>query len=168
PRHRADLREPLPRESDRDGADRAHRDIAVLFAERGDLLDDTRGVLHGARVGHGMHRREAAGRGCPGPGQHCLALLEAGLAEVRVQVDETWERLQAVGVDDGRPGRVDRVDEDAVADRDVASRTIGKSRALDQDRTGAQKCHTDPPPWFWPALSTRYRTAIRIETPFVT
>ena len=42
--HRADLGEVLPRESDRHGTDGAHRHVAVLVAERGDLFDDSRGV----------------------------------------------------------------------------------------------------------------------------
>ncbi len=42
--HRADLAEPLAGEADRDRADRSDRHVAVLLAERGDLLDHSRGV----------------------------------------------------------------------------------------------------------------------------
>ncbi len=75
--HRADLGEVLPRESDGDGADRPHRHVAVLVAERGDLFDDAGGVGDGLSVRHRVHRGEPAGRGSAGSGQHGLALLEA-------------------------------------------------------------------------------------------
>ena len=46
------------------------------------------------------HGGEPADRGGAGAGEHGLALLEARLAKVGVQVDEAGQREQAVGVDD--------------------------------------------------------------------
>jgi hypothetical protein len=61
-RHRADLAEPFSVEPYRHRADRAHRHVAVLRTERGDLFHDPGGVLHRARVRHGVDRRESARR----------------------------------------------------------------------------------------------------------
>jgi len=98
--HCPDLGEPLPRESCRDGADRAHRDVAVAASERLDLFDDASRVLHGQRVGHRKDRSESADRSSTGSGQNRLALFEARFAQVGVKVDEAGKCDKAVGVDD--------------------------------------------------------------------
>jgi hypothetical protein len=55
-----------------------------------------------------VHRGEPAERGGPGAGQHGLGVLAAGLAQVRVQVDEPRQRDQALRVDRlDVPGRLE-------------------------------------------------------------
>ncbi len=63
--HGPDLAQPLTREPYRDGANGANGHVAVLLPQRGDLLDDARGVGHWRGVGHGVHRGKAPGRRRP-------------------------------------------------------------------------------------------------------
>lgn len=99
--HGSELGELLALQADGDGADGLHVAVAGLLAEPPDLLDDTRGVGDREGVGHGVNCGEAAdGRG-PGAGEHRLGVLAAGLAQVRVQVDEAGQQDLARGLDDG-------------------------------------------------------------------
>ena len=93
--HRAQLGEPLALEADGHGADRAHVDPAGVPAEPPDLLDDARGVLRRRGVRHRVHGGEPAHRGGAGAGADRLGVLAAGLAQVRVQVDEAGQQDQA-------------------------------------------------------------------------
>ena len=97
--HGAELGELLPPEPDRDGADGLDVAVAGLAPEPPDLLDDAGGVGDGVGVGHRVDGGEAAERGRAGAGLDGLGVLAAGLAQVRVQVDEAGQRDQAVGVD---------------------------------------------------------------------
>ncbi|GMA92506.1 hypothetical protein GCM10025869_30350 [Homoserinibacter gongjuensis] len=139
-RHGADLGEPLAREPHGDGADRAHRGVTVLRTERGDLLDDARGIGHRGGVGHGVHSREAAGSGRAGSREHRLARLEARLAQVGVQVDEAGQRHEAVGVDHGRAVAAEgcaAFGHDAALDEEVGRGAVGQPGAPDENRRHA-------------------------------
>ena len=89
-----------PWRPDGDRADRVDVAVAGLAAEPPDLLDDARGVRDRLGVRHRVHGGEAAQRGGPGAGLDGLGVLAAGLAQVRVQVDQAGQRDQAGGVDD--------------------------------------------------------------------
>ena len=89
--HRAQLGEALALLPDRDRADRLHRDEAGRLAERELLLDDTGGVGDRRGVRHREDGRVAARRGGARAGQHRLGCLVAGLAQVRVQIDEAGQ-----------------------------------------------------------------------------
>ena len=102
--HRAELGEPLALLADGHRADGLHRDEAGGLAEGELLLDDAGGVGDGRRVGHREHGRVPAGGGGAGSGEDRLGRLVPGLAQVRVQVDETRKHDEPVGIDDGRAG----------------------------------------------------------------
>ena len=148
--HRADLGEALTRKASGHGTDRTHRHVAGRVPERLHLLDDARAVLHGHRVGHREDRREAAGRRGARCREHRLALLEPGFAQVGVQVDETGEREQPVGVDRAVIERAEILDEDAVGDVEVGARAVREGGARDShphavSSLGVAGTRCDPP-----------------------
>ena len=74
--------------------------MAGLAAQPPDLLDDAGRVGDRLGVGHRVHGREAAHRGRHGAGLDRLGVLAAGLAQVRVQVDEPGQQHHAGAVHD--------------------------------------------------------------------
>ncbi len=89
-------------------------------AEALHLLDDLRGVGDRIGVRHRVHRGEATERRRARAGLHRLGVLTAGLAQVRVQIDEAGQQDQTVRVDLVIAGQL-RADgrDDAVVDEDV-------------------------------------------------
>ena len=144
----AHVGQPLPREPDAHGADGAHGGEARLEPQAVHLLDDRLRVGDRRRVGHREHARVAAGRRGADAGGDGLGLLAAGLAEVRVQVDEPRQRDEAGCVDDVRRVAVDGlgVDERAAVDREVAD-GAAQDRGAGQDRRSARLRggHREPP-----------------------
>jgi hypothetical protein len=101
--HLAHLGERLTGESFRDRADREHLTQSRRRREIADLVDD-RGV-----IGHRLGVRHRGDGGVPTErrgaraGLDRLLVLEAGFAQVRVQVDEPRRHHRAVAVDHVRP-----------------------------------------------------------------
>jgi hypothetical protein len=60
-------------------------------------------------VGHLEHRRDAAHDGGPGAGFEVFLVLEAGLAEMHLGVDDAWQDVQAAAVDLPRRGGVGQI-----------------------------------------------------------
>ncbi len=123
--HRAELGQPLARQPDGDGADRAHVAVPGLPAEPPDLLDHAGGVGDRVGVGHRVHGGEAAQRRGRRAGLDRLGVLPARLAQVGVQVDQPGQRDQAVGVDDLGAGPAQTgadLGDHAVLEQEVARR----------------------------------------------
>lgn len=90
-------------------------------------LGHLRGVADRVGVGHREHRGEAPDSGGCGPRGDGLRVLVARLAQVGVQVHQTGQQDQAVGVDDLCPaGRADRAD---LLDLSVGDEHVGPSFA---------------------------------------
>ena len=141
PGHQAELGQFRPAQSLADRTHGYHLGVAVAPADVGQVFGRLGGVGDRIGVGHRQHGGEAAaGRG-PGAGGDGLGVLPAGFAEVGVQVDQSGQRDQTGGVDALRIGsQVGRVDEPAVADRQVATALAGPIGAGDQ-----QVGHSSPP-----------------------
>ena len=129
-----------PAQSLGDGTDGLYVDQAGLATEVEDPQGGLGGVGHRRRVGHRQHRGEAAHRGGPRAGQDRLGVLAAGLAQVRVQVDEPGQRDEAVGVEHvGTGGRLGH-EQAGVVDVQVL-------RLLPQHRgAGDDQAHQDSSP----------------------
>ena len=136
--------EALPAEAHGDGAHRVHVHPPGVAAQPPDLLDDARGVGDRRRVRHRVDGGVAAEGGRPRAARHGLGVLPAGLAQVRVRVDEARQRDEALGVDgDGVPAglaagrRADGADDAAVeqevrgaaAERGGAAQEVGGHEA---------------------------------------
>ena len=122
--HRAQLGQVLAGEPHGDRPDRLHVDQAGLATEPPHLLDDAGRVGDRRGVGHRAHRGVAAERRGPGAGLDGLGVLAAGFAQVGVQVDETRQGDQPVGVDRrGARGRA------AFGDHPVADEQVGRLAA---------------------------------------
>ena len=93
-----------PAEPDRDGAHRLDVAVARGAAEPPDLLDHPGRVGHRVGVGHRVHRGVAAEGRRRGPCLHRFRVFAAGLAQVRVQVDEAGQGDQAAGVEGSGAG----------------------------------------------------------------
>ncbi len=142
-----------------DRADRHDLAVTVAQAELGDVLGRLGGVGRRVEVGHGEHRGVPAARGGPGAGLDGLGVLFAGLAQVRVQVDQAGQGQQTGGVDALCVTRgVRHVDEPAVDDRQVGGRPVGQLGPGDDQRIGVISCLSSPP-------SRWYSTLIRTATP---
>ena len=134
--HGTQLGETLALQPDGDGADGLDVAESALSAEPPDLLDDPRGVGDRRGVRHRVHAGEpAAGCGLRA-GEHRLCVLAARLAQVGVQVDETGQRHEAVGVDD-RDVLVDLqactdLDDHAVAQQQVGGVAAERSRVAEE------------------------------------
>ena len=90
-----------------------------------------------AGVGHREDRGEAADRCGGGPGGDRLGVLAAGLAQVRVEVDQTGKRDEPVGVEDvGATGRAQGADlgDHPVLDEQVLAAAAREVRPGDQQR----------------------------------
>ena len=134
--HRPELGETLALLPDSDGADRLHRGVAGGLAEGEFLLDHAGRVGHGLGVRHGEHRGESARGGRLGARQHGLGCLETGLAEVRVQVDQSGQGDEAGSIDDActaAGGAGTDLDDDAVLDRDVGAAATEQLGAGDDE-----------------------------------
>ena len=99
-RHEAQLGQLLAGEGLGDGADRLDVDEVRRPTEVVDVVRGLGGVGDGGGVGHGEDRGETAGGRRLGSGGDGLGVLAARFAQVDVEVDETGQRDQAVGVDD--------------------------------------------------------------------
>jgi hypothetical protein len=120
--HRTELGQLVALQSHGNRADRLDVGMAGFPAQPPDLLDHARRVGDRLGVRHRVHRGEAAERRGGGAGLDRLRVFTARLTQVRVQVDEAWQRDQPGGVDDLRvPGVQARADlrYDAVGDLDV-------------------------------------------------
>ena len=167
--HRADLGELDALEALRDGADREDADERRSPGCAGRRTrPSARRRATGMRVRHRADGREAArGRGARA-GRDRLLVLEARLAEVRVQVDEARRDDEARGVDDLGPLR-----------RAIFSSTFATTPSLQEDVErlvevarrvdDAAAPEEDGASLIVPlAPIRRYRTAIRTATPFST
>ena len=105
-RQLAHLRELLTGAALRHCADRQHAHEAGLPRSLHDVVDGAAIVHRRLGVGHGADGSEAAARRRPSAGLDGLLVLEAGIAQVRVEVDEPRRNDEAGGVDD--PGAVGR------------------------------------------------------------
>ena len=103
----------------------------MLLTERLHLFDDAGGVLYRERVRHGEDGREAANRCGARTGEHRLALFEARLAKMGVEVDEPWQRYETGGVD--ALATRDLVDEHAVVDEQILRGSVRQSCPGDGD-----------------------------------
>src|SRR5690606_18125811 len=119
-------------------------------------------------VGHRVDGGVAAHRGGLRPRLDGLGVLPAGLAQMGVQVHQTRQRDQPVGVDDLRPGLVQpgpHPGDDAVAHQDVGGLPTENPSTLDHELHGETTswpmAGSEPP-------SSRYRTAMRALTPLAT
>ena len=133
--HRAELGEPLALQPDGDRADREHVAVPGLAAEPPDLLHDAGGVGDRVGVGHRVHGGEPAERRGLGAGVDGLGVLAAGLAQVRVQVDQAGQRDEPVGVHDlGAVGVEAGADpgDDTVRQQQVGRLAAEDPGALDQ------------------------------------
>ena len=99
------------------------------------LLDDAGRVGDRVGVRHRMHGGEATERSGARAGLDRLGVFAAGLAQVRVQVDQARQRDQSVGVDHGgdvvRQPRAD-VGDHAAVEQDVEWFAAENARALQQ------------------------------------
>src|SRR5690606_22647290 len=121
-----------------------------------------RGVRHREDGG------EPAGCGSPGTGQDRLRRLVPRLAQMRVQVHETGQRHEAVGVDDAGTGAAEPaadLGDDAVSDDDVRTVRAEQARAGDHEGLGHRSL---PRSSSRSPASSRYSTAMRTDTPLVT
>ena len=107
-----------------------HVAVSGVLAESPHLLDDTGHVGDGFGVGHRMDGGETAESGGERPGLDRLGILAPGLAQVRVQVDETREGDESSRVDDLGTDRLG-IDEHAVLDVEILRRQAHRPRALD-------------------------------------
>ena len=86
-------------------ADRHHLGGPGRAAQRGQVLGRLGGVGHRVGVRHGQHRGEPPAGRRLSAGADRLGVLPAGLAQVGVQVDQSGQGDQSVGVDPSpRPG----------------------------------------------------------------
>ena len=142
--HQAELGELLAGQAAGHGAHRLHvRPARPRGRGRGRAAAASAVSVTGRGVGHRQHGGVAADRGGPRAGEDRLGVLAAGLAQVRVQVDEAGQGDEAVGVEDlGPRGRL--VDEQArVVDVQVPGPLAQQRGAGDhQPRT----CHQDSSP----------------------
>src|SRR5581483_8953217 len=133
------------------------------LAQVEDLAHDPGAIDRRIGVRHRDDRGEPAERGGARPGLDGLGLLVAGLAQVRVEVDEPWGDHAPGCVDHTVGGEVgpDRGDSAVVADHDVAAALAGR---VDQPAASQhdRHCRSTPLP------SNRYRTAMRTATPLRT
>ena len=146
--------------SDRDGAGDAHV-ARRTHPEVEHLAHDRGGVDRRVGVGHGDDRAVPAERGGAGRGLDRLRLLASGLAQVGMQVDESWS--------DDAPARIEHVLAlEVLADAGhgtVADQHVGTPAASGVDHGAAlddQFFHVRPAP------SSRKSTAMRTATPLAT
>jgi hypothetical protein len=144
----ARLGQVLAGQPDGDRADRLHVDQPGLAAQPPDLLDHAGGVGDRRGVGHRADRGVPAHRGRPRAGLHGLGILAAGLAQVRVQVDQAGQRHEAARVDRlvGRAG---------VGHDPVAQEQVGRLGAEQRHPLDAVRRHAVPPLGMpsWPSPS---------------
>ena len=100
--HETELGKPGAGQASGHGADWLHVDQAGRPAEVEDVLRRFGRVGDRCGVGHGEHGGVAADRRGGRAGGDGLGVLAAGFAQVGVQVDETGQSDEPVGVDDLR------------------------------------------------------------------
>ena len=127
-----------------------------LFGARLDVFDDIFVVGHRLGVGHAAHSRKASRDRGAAAALDVLFVLETGLAQVDVHVDERGQRRQPSRVDDRRPlGRFD------VADLDDAVSVDGYIYLFAEQVGAFDDDHCFPP-------RSILSSAILVATPFVT
>jgi hypothetical protein len=133
-RHQAELGELLAGQALGDGADRLHVDESGEPAEVVDALGCLSGVGDRRGVGHRQHRGEPAQSRCLRAGAHRLGVLSTRLPQVRVQVHQTGQRDEAIGIHDLRVLRL-LADEDPVVDVQVRGASPEDRGTSDHQRT---------------------------------
>ncbi len=145
--------------------DREDADSALRLRGAEDELDHAGGVDGWLGVGHGADGGEAAARRCERAGRDRLFVLEAGLAEMRVDVDEPGANNETTGIDGLArilPSSRAHFSDAAVGDEDVSDDVDvvgGVDYAAAADGKGRR--HLAP-------LASRYSAAMRTATPLVT
>jgi len=88
-RHRTELGHLLAEQSGRDSANGPNIDKTTSLAKAPHLLDNAGSVSDRVGIRHGMNAGEASERSRARTCLDGLGILAAGLAQVRMQVDET-------------------------------------------------------------------------------
>src|SRR5207249_2863281 len=182
PYHLAELRELLAALAHRDRADRV--DAGEPGAQRlaHDEADGGLVVGDGVRVGHGAHGREPARHSRARPGRDGLFVLVARLAEMDVDVHESRRDDRAAHVAHGGSVRCAEArahgGDAAVLDQHGSGRVQVAARVHRPAALEQQRCrHQSVPPAAGPLAASassglppasRYSTAMRTATPFVT
>src|SRR4029077_15863183 len=96
--HRADSGQLFPSASLGDGADWKDISHGELFRSVDNVARHSGVVVHGHGVGHAADRSEATGCGCPGACFDSLVMLDAGPAQMYVDIDEAWSHYQSGSV----------------------------------------------------------------------
>ncbi len=177
--HLTELGEPLSLLTDRHGADRMHAREPGAHRLTYDEADRRLVVGDGIGVRHGAHRGEPARRGGPGAAGDRLDVLVARLSQVDVYVHEAGghdvaphvPHLGIVGSAEPRPDRGDL----AILDEDIGGLVEAPARVDHATTAQDERPHHSGPPERLAASASsgrppasRYNTAIRTATPFVT
>ena len=185
--HLTELGERLAHLADRDGADGIHARAAGALGLTDDEADGRLIVRHGIGVGHGADGRESPRGGRTRAGGDGFDLLASRLPEMTVHVDEprrddasfAFHDVQRVAVAADVPDAPTGLDE-SIDDEQVSHR-VDALRGIDEPASAQQQCARThrvpprglPPPFAASASSgfppaSRYSTAMRTATPFVT
>lgn len=113
-----------------------------------DVFDDGARVHGGFGVGHGADGGEAAAGGGAGAGGDVLLVLEAGVAEMGVEVDKAGGDDEAAGIDLARTAGGERVadgGDSAILDEDVGDGVVARcgvdeAAVADDDAVGHRGC----------------------------
>src|SRR6185437_11964788 len=155
---------PLPLAALGDGADGIDAGVPQLARALHQVRRRAGIVVHRAGVGHGADGGEAAGGGGARSGFDGLLVLEAGLAQMHVQINEPGRDDHPGAIEHARPvdGNLRTQILDAIALNHHVADAVQPDRGIGQSPVLEDEAHADATP------SSSCKTAMRMSTPFST